>query len=128
MEAHEYDTMASFEINYWWYRGLHNVIVDILRQFGVPDGARILDAGCGTGGNLLSLNHHLPASCTYGFDFSPHAARFWSERGLHCCCVASINESMKFLTQATVSLQSCRLTYWKAMLSMKDALSGNFVV
>lgn len=91
MESYEYATMASFETNYWWYRGLHGIIVDLLRTFGVTERSTVLDAGCGTGGNLLSLNTHLKAS-TYGFDYSAHAAPFWAERGLKRCCIASINE------------------------------------
>lgn len=91
MEAYEYATMAAFETTYWWYRGLHGAIADVLGSFGVTNRSRLLDAGCGTGGNLASLNREFSA-CTFGFDFSPHAAEFWDERGLHRGAIASINE------------------------------------
>ncbi|MEP7293742.1 MAG: class I SAM-dependent methyltransferase, partial [Chloroflexota bacterium] len=68
MEAYEYATMAAFETGYWWYRGLHGVIADVLRACGITAQSRILDAGCGTGGNLVNLNRQL-AACTFGFDF-----------------------------------------------------------
>lgn len=83
--------MASFETTYWWYRGLHGAIGDVLRDNGVTSRSRILDAGCGTGGNLASLNQRFNA-CTFGFDFSPHAAPFWAERGVRHGAIASINE------------------------------------
>ncbi len=91
MEAYEYSTMASFETSYWWYRGLHSVIVDMLHAFGANERSQVLDAGCGTGGNLLSLNHSL-STRAFGFDYSAHAAPFWPERGLQRCCIGSINE------------------------------------
>lgn len=83
--------MASFETSYWWYRGLHGAIADVLASAGVTSRSRILDAGCGTGGNLASLNQRFNA-CTFGFDFSPHAAPFWAERGVRRGAIASINE------------------------------------
>jgi SAM-dependent methyltransferase len=91
MEAHEYSTMFRFESSYWWYRGLHGALADLLRGLHLPPGARVLDAGCGTGGNLASLRRAgFSGAC--GFDFSPHAAPFWGERGITRACLASINE------------------------------------
>ena len=72
MELHEYATMAAFEDFYWWYRGLHGVIADMLRAAGVGEQARILDAGCGTGCNMLNLRHTLGV-VPFGFDYSPGA-------------------------------------------------------
>ncbi len=90
MEAYEYATMAAFETSYWWYRGLHGALRDTLQAAGVGREARILDAGCGTGGNLLSLGKQFPNAS--GFDYSADAAPFWAARGLRQCCLASINE------------------------------------
>lgn len=90
MEPHEYATMARFETSYWWYRGLHGALFDLLRDLGVAANARILDAGCGTGGNLINLNRYYTQ--TEGFDFSREAIPFWQQRGLCRCAIASINE------------------------------------
>jgi SAM-dependent methyltransferase len=51
----------------------------------------VLDAGCGTGGNLLAINQHFSPR-SFGFDFSPDAAEFWVGRGLNHSAVASIND------------------------------------
>jgi SAM-dependent methyltransferase len=91
MEAYEYRTLFEFESFYWWYRGLQAILVDVLRDLHLPTGARVLDAGCGTGRNLQLIRHQI-AQRTFGFDVSPHAAPFWSRRGLERLCLASTNE------------------------------------
>ena len=91
MELHEYATMAAFEDFYWWYQGLHGAIADLLRAAGVGAGASVLDAGCGTGGNLASMRRALGVQ-PFGFDYSPEAGKFWENRQLRRCAVASINE------------------------------------
>lgn len=91
MEPHEYVTMFEFEAAYWWYRGLHTVLIDTTAALKLPDGARVLDAGCGTGQNLVNMRDRI-AKQAYGFDFSHEAACFWPKRGLDRVCVASIND------------------------------------
>jgi SAM-dependent methyltransferase len=91
MEAYEYSTMYHFETSYWWYRGLHGAMVDLLHALNLPPRARLLDAGCGTGGNLVSLRQAKYRD-VFGFDYSPHATTFWDERGLTRACIASTNE------------------------------------
>lgn len=91
MEVYEYATMAALEDSFWWYRGIHGAIADMLRAAGVGAQARILDAGCGTGGNMRVMRRELKLE-PYGFDLSPEARRFWVERKLVRSAVASINE------------------------------------
>jgi SAM-dependent methyltransferase len=49
---HEYEVMHAQEMSHWWFRGRRRVLVDLLTRAtaGVPR-PRILDFGCGTGGN-----------------------------------------------------------------------------
>jgi SAM-dependent methyltransferase len=53
MLPHEYETMHALETRHWWYRGRRRVLVDSLRAVAGtgPSAPRILDYGCGTGGN-----------------------------------------------------------------------------
>jgi SAM-dependent methyltransferase len=43
------------EDRHWWYRGRRTVLDGVLAGLGLPDGARILDAGCGSGRNMVEL-------------------------------------------------------------------------
>jgi SAM-dependent methyltransferase len=56
MEAHLYEEMARTEDHHWWFRGRRNVIEAVLREnLAAAPERRILDIGCGTGGNLPLL-------------------------------------------------------------------------
>jgi len=92
VEAHEYATLFEFESSYWWYRSLHSILIDTLRGLGIGAQAKVLDAGCGTGQNLVNLRDQIAPASAYGFDLSASAVPFWSKRGLHLVCLASINE------------------------------------
>ncbi len=87
MELREYEIMCRREEDYWWYLGLQDFLARMLDRMD-PDRQRlrVLDAGCGTGMNLLLLGDRRPV----GFDFSPEALRFCRDRGLTRICQASI--------------------------------------
>src|SRR3954462_9037493 len=46
------------EDRHWWYRGRRTVIETIVDGMRLPARARILDAGCGSGRNMVELAHH----------------------------------------------------------------------
>jgi SAM-dependent methyltransferase len=46
------------EDRHWWYRGRRTVIDRVLCGVELPAHARILDAGCGSGRNMLELSRH----------------------------------------------------------------------
>jgi SAM-dependent methyltransferase len=43
------------EDRHWWYRGRRTVLARVLEDLSLPTGARILDAGCGSGRNMVEL-------------------------------------------------------------------------
>ncbi len=43
------------EDRHWWYRGRRNVLEVVLSHLSLAPGARILDAGCGSGRNMVEL-------------------------------------------------------------------------
>jgi len=46
------------EDRHWWYRGRRTVIERVVEALGLPAHARILDAGCGSGRNMVELAGH----------------------------------------------------------------------
>lgn len=57
MDRAVYDRMAEAEAEHWWFRGRRAVLQSVIEtRCTLPTGARILDAGCGTGGNLEMLS------------------------------------------------------------------------
>ena len=43
------------EDRHWWYRGRRKVLDGVIAGLGLPQPARILDAGCGSGRNMVEL-------------------------------------------------------------------------
>jgi SAM-dependent methyltransferase len=56
MRADIYQSMAKVEDAHWWFRGRRKIAEYILGTITLPKSATILDAGCGTGGNLSMLS------------------------------------------------------------------------
>jgi len=43
------------EDRHWWYRGRRNLLARVIDDLGLPRPARVLDAGCGSGRNMVDL-------------------------------------------------------------------------
>ena len=80
MELQEYKIMYEVEDDYWWYRGLHELVLDTLkRYYGGQNDIAIFDAGCGTGRMLELLSDY---GNKEGVDYSSEAIDFCLKRGL----------------------------------------------
>jgi len=56
MDRIVYERMAAHDTTHWWYRARREILSDYLTRYGaIPEGARILEIGCGTGHNLPML-------------------------------------------------------------------------
>ena len=56
MERIVYDRMAELDERHWWYRARRDVLRALIRRrIRLPDDARILEVGCGTGHNFQML-------------------------------------------------------------------------
>lgn len=59
MEYIEYEVMAAVERHHWWYGGMRAITIALLDpHYAQRHDLRILDAGCGTGGNALFLQRY----------------------------------------------------------------------
>ncbi|HEX4033144.1 MAG TPA: class I SAM-dependent methyltransferase [Solirubrobacteraceae bacterium] len=45
----------ELEDAHWWYRGRRRIIDELMRGVSLGEGAQILDAGCGSGRNMVDL-------------------------------------------------------------------------
>lgn len=82
MDAAEYDLMDAVEDRMWWYRAMHGHALRALEA--LPAGARILDAGCGTGGFLAKLRGAHPGAELFGLEYAEGAAaRAAAKAGAH---------------------------------------------
>lgn len=73
MDPDEYRRLAEVEDELWHFAALHRHVGRVLRHRGFPPGARLLDAGCGTGGLLRRLHEWFPAGQLEGLDSSEAA-------------------------------------------------------
>lgn len=64
MDRRVYARMAELENEHWWFVARRRILSEILRRYvPLPPSARILEAGCGTGGNLPMLARFGTVSC-----------------------------------------------------------------
>lgn len=55
MNPAAYLEMAEMESRHWWFCGRRAILTQIIGSFDLPQNSRILEVGCGTGGNLEML-------------------------------------------------------------------------
>jgi SAM-dependent methyltransferase len=75
MERAAYELMASHEQVHWWFVGRRAVIDAVLARVPLGPDARILEAGCGSGGNLRLLQARGHVSAFEPFDPALDTAR-----------------------------------------------------
>ena len=72
--------MYQVEDKHFWYQGMRKITKTLFDKY-LPKNKRlkILDAGCGTGRNILFLKNY---GQVYGLDISPEAIKYCKKRGL----------------------------------------------
>lgn len=126
MQAREYDTLRTMEDQHWWYAVLRHLVQRALAE-ALPNGGRVLDAGCGTGGMIAFLAEHAPALITQGVDFSALAVEHCRRRGLTQVLTASVHD-LPFADESFDAVLSLDVLYHaeideqRAMTEMKRVL------
>ena len=89
METGEYQKMFEVEDTLWWHRGLRLFLADAIRTEALSPDALALDAGCGSGANMVLLEDSVAR--VVGCDLSERALLFARSRGLKRLVAADIN-------------------------------------
>ena len=71
MQPEDYNYLYELEDHFWWFSGMRTIAGALLDQYCDANGDRkILDAGCGTGSNLLWLQRYAGEGKIFGIDIS----------------------------------------------------------
>lgn len=89
MEKSQYNVMSEVEDSHFWYKGMRLITNSILKSILKSKKINILDAGCGTGGNLRFLNTY---GSVQGIDISDYAIKLAKEKGIHNIKKGSIDK------------------------------------
>jgi SAM-dependent methyltransferase len=87
MDSSEFKAMVSADEYHWWYRGRRRIVRAELDRLRLPPGARILDAGCGSGRMLDELADYGRVA---GIDQSAEGVTMARSRGHHDVSVGSV--------------------------------------
>jgi SAM-dependent methyltransferase len=91
-EVYELQT-HQVEDDHWWYRGRRRVIREAVGALGLPPGARILDAGCGSGRNMVELADFGQVT---GLELSEASVERARERGVGDVVAGSLTDRLPF--------------------------------
>jgi SAM-dependent methyltransferase len=94
VEPNQYKYMFGVEDRHWWYVGNHeNLLKTLQRSKILHDGARVLDAGCGTGKWLEIIKNACHIFET-GIDYNELALDLAKTRGKLNLKLADLNETL----------------------------------
>jgi SAM-dependent methyltransferase len=80
VDEREFEAMLALDERHWWYRGRRRMLAALIEGIAVPPGARVLDAGCGSGRTLDELARYGSA---HGIELNPLGLAVARRRGHH---------------------------------------------
>lgn len=131
MQTEDFQYLYELEEQFWWFAGMREITASLLDPLLPPQDRAILDAGCGTGGNLEWLARYAGRGCVVGIDVVPTALDFCRQRGHLRLALASVtdlpftDESFDLVTSFDVLVQIPGLGVDKqAMIEMRRVLKA----
>jgi SAM-dependent methyltransferase len=89
VQTDEFQALVGYDEHHWWYAGRRRVLHAALGRLGLPDGADVLDAGCGTGRTMDDMRRY---GTVRGFDLNPEGVEHARQRGHAEVSVARLEE------------------------------------
>src|SRR5947209_16514704 len=89
MDERLMNAMLELDDRHWWYRGRRRIIRAELARLALRPGARVLDAGCGSGRTLEELGRF---GEVFGIELDPGAAAMARDRGCAEVVVGRLEE------------------------------------
>lgn len=81
MQTEDYEYLYQLEEKFWWFAGMREITAVLLDPYlRAAQPRTILDAGCGTGGNLAWLQRYAHGGRITGLDYVHTALRFCQEQ------------------------------------------------
>jgi len=92
MRTEDYEYLYRLEADFWWFAGMREITAALLDQLLPPRDRVILDAGCGTGGNLEWLARYAGNGHVVGIDLISTAIEFCRKRTHERLALASVTD------------------------------------
>jgi|GWRWMinimDraft_16_1066024.scaffolds.fasta_scaffold11043_2 SAM-dependent methyltransferase len=96
MDRDAFALMADAEREHWWFRGRREFIQAAFSHLALPPNAHILDAGCGSGGNLPLLSRF---GSVHGFEYDDQALEAARALGIGEVCAGNLPDGIPFASQ-----------------------------
>lgn len=96
MDPQIYRQMRDIEDRHWWFVGRRSIVKHILLSLTLPSAPRILDLGCGTGGNLQLLSEFGEVT---GVEFDEKAVAMARDRHVRRVLQGALPDRMPFSTE-----------------------------
>jgi len=91
MQREDYESLHALEAKFWWFAGMREITAALMDPLLPRSRDRmILDAGCGTGGNLEWLRRYAGNGNVVGIDLVTDAISFCAESGSSPLAQASV--------------------------------------
>ena len=97
MDPALYGQMRELEDRHWWFVGRRKIVASWLQSAALPARARILDLGCGTGGNLTMLSQF---GDVVGAELDDSAAQLARDRGIAPIIRGELPDTLPFAAES----------------------------
>lgn len=83
MQKKDFEDLFNSEQTLWWFVGMERILKILLTtKVSVPANSAVLDAGCGTGGNLEAFQNWFKPKLITGLEYSTDALPFALKRNV----------------------------------------------